>query len=103
MIVSASPYLVCVCIIWVVVRITSLAMACNFNILYAFHFCSRQEKACYGIKVACVMPGGFKTKMMDSEIGRRRLETQWEALPTDVKEEFGDQYLDKSKCIILSL
>lgn len=60
----------------------------------------------FGIKVACIEPGFFKTNVTDTVAMKNNLRQLWERLPQDVKEDYGPDYLQACeslyifKCII---
>ncbi|XP_051261023.1 dehydrogenase/reductase SDR family member 9 [Dicentrarchus labrax] len=50
----------------------------------------------FGIKVACIEPGFFKTNVTDTEIMKSSLKKLWDRLPQDVKDEYGHGFLGAS-------
>ncbi|CAN9497783.1 unnamed protein product [Ophioblennius macclurei] len=49
----------------------------------------------FGVKVACIEPGFFKTNVTDGVLVTDNLKMLWGRLPEDVKEEYGEKYLDE--------
>ncbi|MEQ2198352.1 hypothetical protein XENOCAPTIV_011648, partial [Xenoophorus captivus] len=49
----------------------------------------------FGVKVLCIEPGFFKTNVTDSEIHIKNIQTLWDRLPQDVKEDYGVEYIHK--------
>ncbi|XP_035532900.1 retinol dehydrogenase 7-like [Morone saxatilis] len=50
----------------------------------------------FGIKVACIEPGFFKTNVTDTGIMKSSLKKLWDRLPQDVKDEYGHGFLGAS-------
>lgn len=63
-----------------------------------FHFlcCSLNMKP-FGVKVACIEPGFFKTNVTDSAAMRNNLWKIWDRVPQQVKDDYGHNFLDWSK------
>ncbi|XP_069509638.1 retinol dehydrogenase 7-like isoform X1 [Ambystoma mexicanum] len=61
----------------------------------AFSDSLRRELSSFGVKVAIVEPGSFRTSIASPEIMKQCLQSQWDSLPTEVKESYGQQYFDK--------
>lgn len=51
----------------------------------------------FGVKVLCIEPGFFKTSVTDSELHIRNVQTLWDRLPQDVKDDYGAEYVQKCK------
>ncbi|XP_061925842.1 retinol dehydrogenase 7-like [Entelurus aequoreus] len=62
----------------------------------AFNDSLRLNMAPFGVKVACIEPGFFKTKVSDVELVNNNLKKLWARLPQDVKEDYGQEFLEKS-------
>ncbi|XP_056615214.1 retinol dehydrogenase 7-like [Triplophysa dalaica] len=60
-----------------------------------FSDCLRRDIQYFGIKVCIIEPGFFKTQVTSLEPIERELHRLWNQLPTEVKESYGDKYLDK--------
>ncbi|KAI3356219.1 hypothetical protein L3Q82_017468 [Scortum barcoo] len=56
----------------------------------------RLNMAPFGIKVACIEPGFFKTNVTDTESTKNCLRKLWERLPQDVKDDYGADFLEPS-------
>lgn len=52
----------------------------------------RLNMAPFGVKVACIEPGFFKTNVTDQNIVTNDLKKLWGNLPQDVKEDYGEKY-----------
>ncbi|MEQ2264044.1 hypothetical protein XENORESO_018133, partial [Xenotaenia resolanae] len=61
----------------------------------AFNDSLRFTLAPFGVKVLCIEPGFFKTNVTDSEIHIKNVQTLWDRLPQDVKEDYGAEYVHK--------
>ena len=55
----------------------------------------------FGIKVACIEPGFFKTNVTDVVGMQNNLRKLWDRLPQDVKDDYGPAFLND--CELLSL
>lgn len=53
--------------------------------------------AAFGIKVLCIEPGFFKTNVTDTGIQIKNLNTLWDRLPQDLKDEYGSDYVPNCK------
>ncbi|XP_061827658.1 dehydrogenase/reductase SDR family member 9 [Nerophis lumbriciformis] len=62
----------------------------------AFNDSLRLNMAPFGVKVACIEPGFFKTKVSDVELVNNNLKKLWARLPQDVKDDYGQEFLEKS-------
>ncbi|XP_073767705.1 dehydrogenase/reductase SDR family member 9 isoform X1 [Danio rerio] len=58
---------------------------------------SRRQMAPFGVKVLCIEPGFFKTIVTDFNIVESTLHRLWNKLPQEVKDEYGSDYVDKTK------
>ncbi|XP_071330278.1 dehydrogenase/reductase SDR family member 9 isoform X2 [Trachinotus anak] len=62
----------------------------------SFNDSLRLNMAPFGVKVACIEPGFFKTNVTDTLILKNNLKRLWDRLPQDVKDDYGDTFLDKA-------
>ncbi|XP_044072150.1 dehydrogenase/reductase SDR family member 9 [Siniperca chuatsi] len=62
----------------------------------SFNDSLRLTMAPFGVKVACIEPGFFKTNVTDTMIMKNNLRKLWERLPHDVKEDYGQGFLETS-------
>ncbi|KAL3056503.1 hypothetical protein OYC64_019065 [Pagothenia borchgrevinki] len=62
----------------------------------SFNDSLRLNMAPFGIKVACIEPGFFKTNVTDTVAMKNNLRQLWDRLPQDVKEDYGPDYLQAS-------
>lgn len=51
----------------------------------------------FGVKVACVEPGFFKTNMTDMVAVKRNMQKLWDRLPQEVKDDYGQTFLETCK------
>ncbi|KAM5180600.1 uncharacterized protein ACMZJ9_001096 [Mantella aurantiaca] len=58
----------------------------------AFADSLRREMHAFGVKVAVVEPGAYKTPMSSFELHRENLIRLWEKLPAHIKESYGEDY-----------
>uniref|UniRef100_A0A3B5MSZ2 Uncharacterized protein n=1 Tax=Xiphophorus couchianus TaxID=32473 RepID=A0A3B5MSZ2_9TELE len=63
----------------------------------AFNDSLRFTLAPFGVKVLCIEPGFFKTSVTDSELHTRNVQTLWDRLPQDIKDDYGAEYIQKCK------
>ncbi|XP_026788605.1 retinol dehydrogenase 5 isoform X2 [Pangasianodon hypophthalmus] len=61
----------------------------------AFSDCLRRDIQHFGIKVCIIEPGFFKTQVTSLEPLERELHRLWNQLTPEVKESYGEKYLDK--------
>ncbi|XP_062908464.1 dehydrogenase/reductase SDR family member 9-like isoform X2 [Mobula hypostoma] len=61
----------------------------------AFNDGLRRDMKCFGVKVACIEPGFFKTPLTNAEHTLEQMNRLWSRLPPDVQEEYGDDFMDK--------
>lgn len=47
----------------------------------------------FGVKVACLEPGFFKTNVTDVAIMKEALQNLWDRLPQETKDDYGDHFL----------
>ncbi|KAM6935012.1 dehydrogenase/reductase SDR family member 9 [Xenentodon cancila] len=59
----------------------------------AFNDSLRINVAPFGVKVVCIEPGFFKTSVTDTEMLKKNLRMLWDRLPQDVKDDYGDNYM----------
>lgn len=55
----------------------------------------RRDMKCFGVKVACIEPGVFKTSMTDIDHMVEQMCRLWSRLPPEVQEDYGVDYKDK--------
>ncbi|XP_066470741.1 17-beta-hydroxysteroid dehydrogenase type 6-like [Tiliqua scincoides] len=60
----------------------------------AFSDSLRRELRPFGVKVAIVEPGYFRTSMTDVQFNLEKLEQQWVSTPQEIKESYGQSYFD---------
>ncbi|XP_029348795.1 dehydrogenase/reductase SDR family member 9 [Echeneis naucrates] len=60
----------------------------------AFNDSLRLTMAPFGVKVACIEPGFFKTNLTNAGMLKNGLKKQWDRLPQDVKDDYGPTFLD---------
>lgn len=53
----------------------------------------------FGVKVACIEPGFFKTNVTDTESMKNNLRKLWERLPQDVKDDYGPGFMGTCELI----
>lgn len=51
----------------------------------------------WGIQVSIIEPGLFKTAMANEERNLQAVQELWDGLSPQVKEEYGDRAVEKSK------
>lgn len=51
----------------------------------------------FGVKVACIEPGFFKTNVTDTDILSKSIKTVWDKMPQEVRDDYGTEYLQKGK------
>ncbi|XP_008276900.1 dehydrogenase/reductase SDR family member 9 [Stegastes partitus] len=62
----------------------------------AFSDSLRINMAPFGVKVACIEPGFFKTNVTDLVLLKGNVKKLWDRLPEDVKRDYGNDFLDIS-------
>ncbi|XP_067843430.1 dehydrogenase/reductase SDR family member 9-like isoform X1 [Heptranchias perlo] len=62
----------------------------------AFNDSLRRDMKSFGIKVSCIEPGIFETKLTDCSLQRHEKKALWDNLPPDVKKQYGKDYLIQS-------
>ncbi|XP_069009874.1 dehydrogenase/reductase SDR family member 9 isoform X1 [Embiotoca jacksoni] len=62
----------------------------------SFNDSLRLNMAPFGVKVACIEPGFFKTAVTDRAAMKNSLRRLWDRLPQDVKDDYGPSFLDNS-------
>lgn len=55
----------------------------------------------FGVKVACLEPGFFKTNVTDIAMMKKALQSLWDRLPQETKDDYGDDFLET--CELLHL
>ncbi|XP_072903600.1 dehydrogenase/reductase SDR family member 9-like [Hemitrygon akajei] len=61
----------------------------------AFNDILRRDMKCFGVKVACIEPGAFKTPLTDTDRPLKQMYGLWSRLPPEVLEDYGVDYMDK--------
>ncbi|XP_059822362.1 dehydrogenase/reductase SDR family member 9-like isoform X1 [Hypanus sabinus] len=61
----------------------------------AFNDYLRRDIKCFGVKVACIEPGSFKTPLTDTDHPLKQMYRLWSRLPPEVREDYGVDYMDK--------
>lgn len=56
----------------------------------------------FGVKVLCIEPGFFKTTVTDTEMLKNSLTKLWDNLPQDLKDDYGQKFLQACKLPNLS-
>lgn len=51
----------------------------------------------FGVKVACIEPGFFKTNVTDIVAVKSSLRKLWDRLPQEVKDDYGQNFLESCK------
>lgn len=51
----------------------------------------------FGVKVACIEPGFFKTNVTDMVAVKGSLQRIWDRLPQEVKDDYGQTFLESCK------
>ncbi|XP_037703828.1 retinol dehydrogenase 16-like [Choloepus didactylus] len=59
----------------------------------AFSDSLRRELSYFGVKVAMIEPGFFKTEITSNEVFSRTLQKLWDQTSTEIKEIYGEQFL----------
>ena len=54
----------------------------------------------WGVQVSIIEPGLFKTPLSDAERNIQSLQELWDALTPELKHEYGEKHLEKSKVIM---
>lgn len=57
----------------------------------------------FGVKVLCIEPGFFKTNVTNSDILGKSVQTLWNKLPQEVKDDYGSGYIDDGQSLIFHL
>ena len=70
---------------------------CNYMYFHFVDILFRKEKAIWGIKVACIMPGFYRTGITDLQTLKHQLDEQFNDLPDGIKDDYGDEYLNECK------
>ncbi|XP_077175908.1 dehydrogenase/reductase SDR family member 9 isoform X2 [Paroedura picta] len=61
----------------------------------AFNDSLRQDMKAFGVNVSCIEPGLFKTPLSDkTKMWERKLNI-WNELPSDIRQQYGEDYLAK--------
>ncbi|XP_078408455.1 dehydrogenase/reductase SDR family member 9-like isoform X1 [Cetorhinus maximus] len=63
----------------------------------AFNDSLRRDMKHFGIKVSCIEPGIFVTKLTDCSLQHHEKQDIWSHLPPDVKKQYGEDYLIQSE------
>lgn len=56
----------------------------------------RREKAPWGIHVSAVLPGTYKTEIVNMDTIEVYMRKRWEDAPDDIKQEYGAEYIEDS-------
>lgn len=79
----------------------SLPWSCAYNItkygVEAFSDALRREMSPWKVRVSIIEPGSFNTGLLDGDRAERILGQRWEALSEELKNDYSEEYLDKSK------
>ncbi|XP_075959923.1 dehydrogenase/reductase SDR family member 9 [Anarhichas minor] len=62
----------------------------------SFNDSLRINMAAFGVKVACIEPGFFRTNVTDVDLMQNSLRKLWDRLPQSQKDEYGPGYLKAS-------
>uniref|UniRef100_A0A3Q3VZ13 Uncharacterized protein n=1 Tax=Mola mola TaxID=94237 RepID=A0A3Q3VZ13_MOLML len=62
----------------------------------AFNDSLRLDMTPFGVKVACIEPGFFKTNVTDTVMVKRSLRELWDRLSQKMRDEYGLDFLDSS-------
>ncbi|XP_072435632.1 dehydrogenase/reductase SDR family member 9-like isoform X1 [Chiloscyllium punctatum] len=62
----------------------------------AFNDSLRRDMKHFGIKVSCIEPGMFVTKLTDCNLQRHGKQELWDHLSPDLKKQYGEKYLIQS-------
>ena len=57
--------------------------------------CNRRSMRVFGVKSSLIEPGMHETPIASHDAVRREMEAAWKDASPEVKEEFGDDYLEK--------
>lgn len=60
----------------------------------SFH---RRDMKAFGVHVACIEPGLFKTSLSDPEKTAEKKLAIWKHLSPDIKQQYGESYIEKSE------
>lgn len=61
----------------------------------------RREISHFGMKVAIIEPGYFKTAVTDTETISRSFQERWDRASPEVKEVYGEKFLASSECFVV--
>lgn len=56
----------------------------------------------FGVKVLCIEPGFFKTNVTDAVMVKDNMKNLWGKMPADVKDDYGNAYLNTSEMVYFS-
>ncbi|XP_010754903.2 dehydrogenase/reductase SDR family member 9 isoform X1 [Larimichthys crocea] len=62
----------------------------------SFNDSLRLNMAPFGVKVACIEPGFFKTNVTDTALVKDNIRNLWDKLPQDIKDDYGKGFLASS-------
>ncbi|AWP13084.1 putative dehydrogenase/reductase SDR family member 9 isoform 2 [Scophthalmus maximus] len=62
----------------------------------SFNDSLRLNMAPFGVKVACIEPGIFKTNMTDSVMLKKYVNKLWDRLPQDLKDDYGYMFVEQT-------
>lgn len=54
----------------------------------------------FGVHVSCIEPGLFKTGLSDPVKATEKKLAIWKHLSPDIKQQYGEGYIEKSKCLV---
>ncbi|KAJ7385408.1 hypothetical protein OS493_016492 [Desmophyllum pertusum] len=78
----------------------SLPWSCAYNItkygVEAFSDALRREMSPWKVRVSIIEPGSFNTGLLDGNRAEIILRQRWEALSEEVKNDYSEEYLDKT-------
>lgn len=57
----------------------------------------------FGIKVACIEPGFFKTNVTDMGMLKNNVKKLWDRLPQNVKDDYGLDFYERCELMYLWL
>ena len=51
----------------------------------------------WNVRVSIIEPGSFSTSLMDGDKAERIIRGHWESLSEEIKEDYSEEYLERSK------
>ena len=70
---------------------------CKYGV-EAFSDALRREMHPWGIKVSMLEPGSFSTNICAPDVFERHLREGFDRLSAELKDEYGEQYLNRGQC-----